>query len=84
MADPRPEVVAVANELLADCILIAVSASLLDSASQLASHSLRSLDAIHLASAMISGAGELIAYDRRLLDAAQSGGLRTFAPGARI
>lgn len=42
----------------------------------------RSLDAIHLATALSLGSrlGVLFAYDRRLLEAAEQNGLRTLAP----
>jgi predicted nucleic acid-binding protein len=41
---------------------------------------LRSLDAIHVASALVVAADRLIAYDHRLLTAAQELGIETFAP----
>lgn len=45
----------------------------------------RSLDAIHLATALSFGASleALVAYDRRLLDAARAAGLTVASPGAR-
>ncbi|GLY67502.1 type II toxin-antitoxin system VapC family toxin [Amycolatopsis taiwanensis] len=42
---------------------------------------LRSLDAIHLASAMMLGADLLITYDHRMADAGEHNGLRCAAPG---
>jgi len=44
---------------------------------------LRSLDALHLASALLLGAEltTFIAYDRRLADAARAAGLVVAAPG---
>lgn len=42
---------------------------------------LRSLDAIHVASAMLLGADLLITYDNRMVDAGQLNGLRCAAPG---
>jgi predicted nucleic acid-binding protein len=41
---------------------------------------LRSLDAIHVASALVAAADRLVAYDHRLLTAAQELGIETFAP----
>jgi predicted nucleic acid-binding protein len=41
---------------------------------------LRSLDAIHVASALVAAADRLIAYDHRLLTAAQELGIETLAP----
>jgi predicted nucleic acid-binding protein len=43
---------------------------------------LRTLDAIHLASALEVGADEMIVYDRRLADAARANGLTVTSPGA--
>jgi len=43
---------------------------------------LRALDAIHLAAALVVEADVLIAYDRRLLDAARAAGLPVACPGA--
>lgn len=63
--------------------LIAVDRALLDAAGTVDGPDLRSLYAIHLASAMqmegpLTG---FVAYDRRLLDAAAALGLRTLSPG---
>jgi len=44
-------------------------------------HRLRSLDAIHVASAMLLDADLLITYDDRMSDAGQRNGLRCAAPG---
>lgn len=46
--------------------------------------SLRSLDAVHVASALTIGEALdcLITYDKRMLDAAREAGLEAFAPGA--
>lgn len=43
---------------------------------------LRSLDALHLVTALHADAGLMIAYDRRLLEAARSVGLECFSPAA--
>lgn len=55
---------------------------LLDEAAVLNKGNLRSLDAIHLAAARALGDGltELITYDRRMADAAQTIGLPLAAP----
>jgi len=44
-------------------------------------HRLRSLDAIHVASAMLLDADLLVTYDDRMVDAGQRNGLRCTAPG---
>lgn len=41
---------------------------------------LRSLDAIHVASALVAAADRLIAYDRRLVTSAEELGIETLAP----
>ena len=73
-----------ARELLADIELISLSSRVIDEAGDIAEPSLRSLDALHLASAL-SIATDLtafIAYDRRLATAAEAAGLPTIQPGA--
>jgi uncharacterized protein len=54
---------------------------LLRSAAALASLTVRTLDAIHLASAQRIGADEVLVYDARLREAAASAQLATAAPG---
>ena len=73
-----------AGELLADIELIPLSGRVIDEAGDIAEPFLRSLDALHLASAL-SIANDLtafIAYDRRLATAAEAAGLPTIQPGA--
>ena len=43
---------------------------------------LRSLDAIHVASALVGGAEEFVTYDDRQADAARAVGIRVRRPGA--
>lgn len=71
-----------ADRLLKACELVEVDDSILDHAKKLVDPGLRALDAIHLASALLVGPHELIAYDRRLLRAAERAGLNTASPGA--
>jgi predicted nucleic acid-binding protein len=73
-----------ARELLADIELVPLSGRVVDEAGDIAEPPLRSLDALHLASAL-SIATDLtafIAYDRRLAAAAEAAGLPTIQPGA--
>jgi uncharacterized protein len=60
--------------------LIPISRAIVESASRLQPRLLRSLDAIHLASALSLGADldALVTYDRRLAEAARGMGLRVF------
>lgn len=82
LANPAPEVQSEAQLLLASCMLIDVTDGLLRAAAGLASATVRTLDAIHLASALRIDADELVAYDRRLLAAAVEQGITIASPGA--
>jgi len=68
------------DRLLTSCLVVAVSGQLLSAARKLASPSVRTLDAIHLASVLRVDADELLAYDRRLLAAAGDRGLSVASP----
>lgn len=81
LANPAPEVQEEAERLLASCMLIDVTDGLLRAAAGLASATVRTLDAIHLASAVRIQADELVAYDRRLAAAAAERGLAVASPG---
>ena len=80
----RPEVDAGrAFDVLDRLILIEVDRRILDRAAGLAPAGLRSLDAIHLASAVEvrDSIEALVTYDDRLADAARVHGFATVAPG---
>lgn len=81
LANPDQEVREEVDKLLASCMLVAVSAQLLRSARNLTAATVRTLDAIHLASALRIEADELLAYDHRLLAAATEHGLTAASPG---
>jgi len=81
IANPSEELQQEAQRLLAACLLVDVSDHVLRSAAPLASREVRTLDAVHLATALYIDADELVAYDRRLLEAAQIQGLQIAAPG---
>lgn len=72
-----------AQMILGDLMQMPLTPDLLDAAGSLPG-SLRSLDAIHLASALRlrSDLYALVAYDHRLLEAAELAGLPTVSPGA--
>jgi len=78
----RPESVTTAEEVLARIDLRPLDPSIAARASGLAPPSLRSLDAIQLASALDLGdaLGPFITYDHRLGEAASIAGLRVLAP----
>lgn len=83
LANPAAGVQAEAERLLASCMLIDITEELLRSAARLASRDVRTLDAIHLASALRIEPDELVAYDRLLLRAAADQGLDVSSPAAR-
>lgn len=68
------------TDLLARVDLVDPPRSLFHEAGLLPGTHLRSLDALHLATALRVDADTLIAYDARLLDAARSLGLRVHSP----
>ena len=78
----RPESVAIAEQILARIDLRPLDAATAAKASELPPPSLRSLDAIQLASALDVGdaLGPFITYDRRLGEAASRAGLHVVAP----
>ncbi len=70
-----------ADRMLASCLLVDVVDAVLRDARTLASRQIRTLDAIHLATALHVEADELIAYDRRLLAGAALHSVKASAPG---
>jgi predicted nucleic acid-binding protein len=80
LANPSEEVQAEVERLLRSCTLVAVSAQVLRTSRRLTSATVRTLDAIHLASALRVEADELLAYDRHLLAAASAQGMPVLTP----
>jgi uncharacterized protein len=70
------------NIALEEIVLVAVTETILRRAANLEPAPLRSLDAVHLATALDVGAEAMIVYDRRLADAARRYGLTVLSPGA--
>lgn len=72
-----------AREWLRDVALLPLDDALLDEASSLGPTGLRSLDAIHLATALSvrEEIGALFTYDERLAEAAKARGLPVSQPG---
>jgi predicted nucleic acid-binding protein len=60
--------------------VVPVDDAVLALAARLADARLRSLDAIHLATAVTSGIDEMLVYDDRLSEAAEAAGIRVVAP----
>lgn len=80
----NPATLPVATELVAGLDLIPLSGAVIDEAANVGGTTLRSLDAIHLASALSIEAelSAFVAYDHRLAEAASTAGLNLLAPGA--
>ncbi len=76
-------VLAEARAVIGDLDLVPLDRAVQDIACDIGDPLLRTLDALHLASALLLGADltTFVAYDRRLADAAQSAGLVVAAPG---
>ncbi|HSI98254.1 MAG TPA: type II toxin-antitoxin system VapC family toxin [Gaiellaceae bacterium] len=70
------------ESILDEVVLLDVDREILRRAASLASTSLRSLDAVHLSTAVTVEPEVMLAYDRGLRAAARSVGLRVEAPGA--
>ena len=80
IANPAREAREEAERLLASCTLVEITDGLLRTAAGLASATVRTLDAIHLASALRVEADELVSYDGRLVAAAAACGLPVSSP----
>jgi uncharacterized protein len=80
----NPATLREAAELLNGLDLIPLSGAVIDQAADVGETTLRSLDAIHLASALSIQAelSTFIAYDHRLAQAASTAGLELLVPGA--
>lgn len=74
------EIVALIDNALAGITESPVSGPVADIARRLGPSTLRSLDAIHLATATLVGADVVCAYDQRMLTAAAEFGFRTISP----
>ena len=75
------EVGALADTALSGILEKPMSGEVIALARRLAPPVLRTLDAIHLASALLIDADVLVAYDQRLLEATTTHGISTSSPG---
>ncbi len=82
IASPSLAVQADARSLLEELLLAPVGEAIIEAACHLASATLRTLDAIHLAALQLVDPDEVVVYDRRLADATRALGYTTVAPGA--
>lgn len=74
------ELLPAVEQVLSRLHLLRVDDEVLDVAGSLAPPALRSLDALHVATAVRAGADVLVTYDGRTGDAAAAAGVRTIAP----
>jgi predicted nucleic acid-binding protein len=81
IADPRAGAQK-ARSVLERVALLDVDRALLEEAVSFSSAHVRSLDAIHVATAVRAGTTTMLVYDRRLAEAAEAAGIETLAPGA--
>ena len=83
-ATEQPGIEKRAEEVMAGLYLLKMDGDILSEAARLEPRIVRSLDAIHLASALSLGAdlGAIVTYDGNMATAATSCGLRVLAPGA--
>ena len=77
------QVLAEARAVVGDLDLVPLDRAVQDVACDIGAPVLRTLDALHLASALLLGETltEFVAYDRRLADAARAAGLVVATPG---
>jgi predicted nucleic acid-binding protein len=80
IANPNSSAQREAERLLASCLLVDVDDALLRAAARAASREIRTLDAIHLASAQRVEADEVLVYDDRLTEAARGAGFVASRP----
>jgi len=85
-ASDDPEVHARAGQVVAAIDLLSLGPEVRELAARLAPIALRSLEAVHLASALAVAdhVTAFVAYDERLAEAAADAGLDVIAPGARV
>lgn len=75
-------VIGQASAVLASVTITGVSEAIADRAAALDPPTLRSLDAVHLATALLASPLEgFVAYDDRLAEAARAAGIRVVQPG---
>jgi predicted nucleic acid-binding protein len=82
VANASARLAAEARRVLESCLFVEISDALLRDAAAIASPEVRTLDAIHLASALQVEPDEFVVYDRRLARAAEARGLVVTSPGA--
>lgn len=82
VADAGDDIETALDEVLDGCAVVGVDTAVVRLAGALAAPGLRTLDAVHLSSALVAGADVMFVYDRQLARAAGAAGLRVEAPGS--
>jgi len=84
VARRAPDRLAQVARLLDDLVIVGLEPEIAGAAAAIVPGTLRTLDAIHLASAAALGPDleAFVTYDRRLAEAARSRGMRVVSPGA--
>lgn len=78
-----PERAPAVREVMAACSILVLTPQAYDQAGRMQPDELRTLDALHLAAALLAGdeLDGMLSYDSRLLTAAREAGLKPIAPG---
>jgi predicted nucleic acid-binding protein len=79
-AEPPADVVSAVETAVSGVVAFPISEQVVSLASRLGPSTLRTLDALHLASATLLNVDVVLAYDRRMLTAAAELGFRTMSP----
>jgi uncharacterized protein len=82
LANPSLALQAAVRERFDRMLLVDVGDVIIEAACHLASATVRTLEAIHLATLQLVDPHEVVVYDGRLIDAARALGYRTVSPGA--
>lgn len=82
LANPSLALQAAVRERFEVMVVVDVSEVIIEAACHLASTTVRTLDAIHLATLQLVDPDEVVVYDRRLANAARRLGYPILAPGA--
>ena len=83
LVESSPAARARVDELFETVHLFAVTTAVRLRAEQVGPQALRSLDAVHLATALEADIREMLVYDRRLAEAARANGIAILSPGVR-
>jgi predicted nucleic acid-binding protein len=83
LVESSPAARARVDELFETVHLFAVTTAVRLRAEQVGPQALRSLDAVHLATALEADIHEMLVYDRRLAEAARANGIAILSPGVR-